>query len=105
MTPIAHYLGLALLTAACGITARGAAVRETTADHVVGCENLGDVAGSTLLKTDEGVGDARDEVRNAAAQLGATDVVYGPRVTKAEGGFDLPGQAYRCGPPDGGTAG
>jgi hypothetical protein len=77
-------------TAPMALTPEGARVRITNGDRVNGCEDLGDfVAGSGPRGTPEPW--AGNQVRNLAAERGATDVVFDDQAFR-----NVVARGYRC---------
>jgi len=89
----------ALLLMACASpTAQGSRVQDLDANGAAHCEYLGDVSESQysgMLLAGQGLDGARAKVRNRAAELGATHVVWG---TMSAGGAvqAASAKAYRC---------
>lgn len=78
---------------------------ELTTGHAEGCQSLGDVVGSASVEGDQDQAtlDARNDLRNKAAALGATRVELQtsgggkrPGMWRARYEVSLSGVAYRC---------
>jgi hypothetical protein len=78
---------------------------ELVAGGIEGCQSLGDVIGSASVEGDEQQAtlEARNDVRNRAASLGATHVALQTNSGERKGGMwqaryqiTLAGVAYRC---------
>jgi hypothetical protein len=80
------------------LTAAGSRVQDLDASRAAQCQYLGDISGSEysgMLFAGRGLEGARAKVRNRAAEMGATHVVWG---SIAAGGAvqAASAKAYRC---------
>ena len=85
-------LVLAGVVAACGaaLTPHGEAVQVSDENMVTHCQYLGDVMGNS-----ETVYEARNDARNDAASLRATNIVFVSQ-DRAASISEVTGRAYRC---------
>ncbi len=93
---VCSALAASLLLSACAaeLSPQGAQVQVSDEQMVHGCQYLGDVNGNS-----SDTGTARNDARNRAAAMGATNVVFigqGRSVAGEVMPVDSMGRAYRC---------
>ena len=98
---IASVTVIALLAGcAATLSARAAKIEDADEASVAGCEFLGQVKGYSgwgNLAASTGMENARNESRDKAAKLGATDIVW--RSASVDYSPYVSGTAYICNPP------
>lgn len=99
MSRIHLYIAASAALAGCAVapSQRAVAVHDADARMVESCAFLGDVQGTSGvggLRAGTGIENAKNEARDKAAQLGATNIVWGT----IEGGMGATasGKAYQC---------